>query len=381
MGKRRRLIFVALCLAAALSGCGGPFFISEADLRGVLGKEYLYASSQLGIDAFEIDTETGALTKLAGSPFGAGCTYAIAATLGGAAFYGMPYMYNQVHGYRVEEGGTLTDLWEYDPSTVNPTELISPTQVAVSPDGRFAYISHATTNGAVSGYSVDQATAALTYFGSTLGIGCMPVSIAVDSSGSNLYVSTTVPNSVRHLRVESGMPAAYADAVTVSATLRNLVAHPRGYLYGIVSGSSHQNIFGYQIDPVTGALNPVSGSPFRLGFGCSNLSGVGLGLDRAGQWLYATGNDYQLYAYRVDGDTGALTLTQGGLGSMNGGRIAASSSGRYVFVGGDVAGTGGVIRAYQVDSYGSLTEVPGSPFTQPSGTVLSMLSLSTFRLP
>ncbi len=380
MTHMRRSIAVAACLAAALAGCGGPFFVSETDLRNVLGKEYLYAGSHLGIDAFEIDIETGGITKLAGSPFGAGCTNGLAAALGGAALYGIPVMYDFVHGYRVEQGGSLTDLWAYDPKVIDAANLYSPTAMAVSPDGRFAYISHSTTAGALSGYAVDQDTAALTYLGSTLGIGCAPVSPAIDATGSNLYIGTSVPMSIQHCRVSSGVPGTVSTAVTMSSPIRRLAVHPRGYLYAITSSISHQNIFAYQIDPVSGALTALSGSPFRLGFGCSNLGGMSLAIDHAGEWLYATANNYEMYSYRVDGATGGLTIAQG-LGAMNGGNIAPSSTGRYVFVGGDHSGAIGQIRVYQVDDNGLLSEVPGSPFDQTSGAIMSLLAVNTFRLP
>lgn len=70
----RRSIAVAGCLTAAPAGRGGPFFFSETDVPSVLGTEHLHAGRCSRIDAFEIDTETGGMTKLTGSAFGPGCT-------------------------------------------------------------------------------------------------------------------------------------------------------------------------------------------------------------------------------------------------------------------------------------------------------------------
>ena len=237
--------------------------------------------------------------------------------------------------------------------------------MAVSPDGRSAHILHSGSTEALTSYAVDPATGALTFSGATLGVGCSPYAAVMDPTGSHLYVSRAYPSAILHYPVASGLPGAQAVAASPASAPLRMAAHPGGYLYGIVSGTTHQNILAYQIDSATGGLTAVSGSPFRLGFGPTNISGVSLAIDRGGAWLYATSEDDQLFRYRIEDGSGALTLIQG-LGTSNGARVTASNSGRYVFVAGDAGGVGSV-RVYQVGGDGALSEVDGSPFAHPSG--------------
>ncbi len=76
-GRRLGGFLLVSVLLAVVAGCGAPFFISDEELAVILGKEYLYAGGDLGVDAYDVDVATGRITKLAGSPFGAGCIGAL----------------------------------------------------------------------------------------------------------------------------------------------------------------------------------------------------------------------------------------------------------------------------------------------------------------
>ena len=87
-------------------------------------------------------------------------------------------------------------------------------------------------------------------------------------------------------------------------------------------------IFGYSINPATGGITPLSGSP------------VGLAAGRAPQGLAATPNSYLLYAadaaggidaFHVDSSTGVLSAISGSpFGSGKDYQVTVDSSGRFL---------------------------------------------------
>lgn len=370
-------MLLAACLAAALSGCDGPFFVSETDLRSVLGREYLYCGTPAGVQAFDLDPYTGSITRLSGSPFGGGCIGGLASTPQGTAVYAVSLMADPMYGFSIGPGGTLSVLPGY-PAV--PTDGVTPygssRTMTVSPDGRFAHIVHSGSTEKMTSYSVDAVTGALTFAGA-LGVGCSPYCAAVDATGTHLYVSRGYPAAILHHSLADGLPTLQAQVA--SAAAYRMAVHPNGYLYGMVAGPSDKNILAYGIDPASGALTPVSGSPYRLGFGPTNVSAVSLAIDRSGRWLYAVGDDDTLYTYSIEVGTGALTLSQG-LGSANGGRVAPSSTGRYVYVAGDVGGVGSVY-VYEVKGDGSLAQTAGSPYAHTGGISYDARVVRTFELP
>jgi 6-phosphogluconolactonase len=376
-GRRLTGLFLASFLLAALAGCGAPFFISDQELAVILGKEYLYAGSSVGVDAFEVDGSTGRITKLAGSPFGSGCIGALTSAPSGSFLYAMPYLSNAAYGFGVGRDGALAVLPAFPPAP----SLSSPTAMAIDPQQRSAYILQAGTSQSINSYAFDAGTGAVTFLGATLGVGCSPVAAITSSDGRFLYVGRGIPSSILRYPADAGILGAAVTAATVPGAPLRLVRDPGGqYLYAVTSSPSDQNILGYRIDASTGALAPVSGSPFRLGFGPANISATGLAIDDWGVFLYAAGSDDTLYRYRIDGDTGSLSLAQT-LGSPNGARLRVSHSGRYVFAGGDDNSGVGVIRVYEVAPDGTLSEVPGSPFPQTGGPVRDLETINSRRLP
>jgi 6-phosphogluconolactonase (cycloisomerase 2 family) len=141
------------------------------------GFAYVVNNSAAGIgsvSAYTINATTGALTPIAGSPFAAGS----------------------------------------DPSFV-----------AVSPNGRFAYVAISSDAGigAVSAYTINATTGALTPVpGSPFAAGLAPTSVAVSPNGRFAYVTN--------------------------------------------SDFTANDVSAYTINASTGALTPVPGSPFAAGF-------------------------------------------------------------------------------------------------------------------
>ncbi len=376
-GRRLGGFLLVSVLLAVVAGCGAPFFISDEELAVILGKEYLYAGGDLGVDAYDVDVATGRITKLAGSPFGAGCIGALTAAPSGSFLYSMPFLSNTVYGFRVERDGKLATLSGF-PYSASPS---SPTAMTIDPAQSFAYITHSGSAQALTSYRFDAGTGGLTLLPGTLGVGCSPYDAVVDPGGRFLYVSTALPPYLTSYAVETGMPAGPLGSVNTGVGVIRMALDPAGpYLYGILGTTSDKNIVGYRIDSSSGALMSVSGSPYRLGFGPGNISATGLAVDDWGAYLYASGSDDRLYQYRIDGDTGSLSITHG-LGSANGAKLSVSHSGRYVFAGGDDNLGVGVIRVYEVASDGSLSEIAGSPFPQSGGPLRDLETINSHSLP
>jgi len=118
------------------------------------------------------------------------------------------------------------------------------------------------------------------------------------------------------------------------------------------------DIYGYRINPSTGALTPIAGSPFAAG-----LAPYSMAVDPSGRFAYVpnyAGNNVS--GYTIDPTTGALTPIVGspfaaGLGAIS---VAVDPTGQFVYV---ANGSSDNVSGYSIDrKTGALTPVPGSPF-------------------
>ncbi len=181
------------------------------------------------VSAYTINSSTGALSPVLGSPFGAGTgPVSVAVDPSGKFAYVANESSANVSAYTINSTtGALS------PVTGSPFAAGSfPFSVAVDPTGKFAYVANAcgvtcTVSGNVSAYTIDSTTGALSPVpGSPFAAGSFPISVAVDPSGKFAYVTNQCGN-----------------------------------VFCSVSGS----VSAYTIDSTTGALSPVPGSPFAAG--------------------------------------------------------------------------------------------------------------------
>jgi DNA-binding beta-propeller fold protein YncE len=220
--------------------------------------------------------------------------------------------------------------------------------VAVDPSGRFVYVVNRSGfpfgGDNVLGYTIDSATGALTAIsGSPFPTGVSPSSVAVDPSGTFAYVA-------------------------------NLGSDPP------FGGG---NVSGYTIDSTSGALTPISGSPFPAGSVPSSVA-----VDTSGRFAYVAnsfvfGGGNSVSGYTIDSTSGALTPIPGspfpaGIVPRS---VAVDPSGSFAYV----ANAGrlsqpGNISGFTIDSTtGALTPIPGSPF--PTGATPVSVAVATVSLP
>ena len=180
----------------------------------------------------------------------------------------------------------------------------------------FVFVANRLSN-SVSGYAIDAATGSLTPIpGSPFVTGLHPVGVAADPSGRFLQVTNM------------GDPA--------SSTFGNLSA--------------------YLIDPVTGVLTPVDGSPFA-----TSLFPEGVAVDPSGRFVYVP-NGGDVPAFSIDRASGSLTPIPGspfftsGSGPDN---VGIDPSGKFAYVPNFASAN---VTGFSIDATGALTELPSSPF-------------------
>jgi 6-phosphogluconolactonase (cycloisomerase 2 family) len=128
-----------------------------------------------------------------------------------------------------------------------------------------------------------------------------------------------------------------------------------------------QSMSGFAMDPLTGSLTPVPGSPFPEGF-----SDQGVVLHPSGRRLYFVGEGALIYVLGVatphpvsGSQTTIMLLNQLPNGFYT---IALDPAGMYLYL-----AAASAVSVFRVDSLGAVTPVPGSPFPTGSGGVaLSM---------
>jgi 6-phosphogluconolactonase len=190
---------------------------------------------------------------------------------------------NTVSAFRIEEATGVFHPVPGSPFATGPR----PVAITIAPDGRFAYVPNG-DSGDISAYSLDQTSGALTPLaGSPIAVGAagtatrhlLPVMIdrtgkialvadpngpfvsAMEPQHDNLY-AYTIDTASGALIPVSGSPFATGGNIPLSITL-----HPTAQVAYVVNltaqaGSDQYNVSAYALDPTAGSIAPVSGSPF-----------------------------------------------------------------------------------------------------------------------
>jgi len=266
---------------------------------------FVYSTDGRGVHAYDIDHATGALSEIAGSPFGTGGLGVILIHPTGQFVYAVDRGGGGVWAYRVAPTGALVQV-AGAPFSVGSI----PTDIAIDPSGKYAYVPDC-LNSLVHAFQIDLATGALTSptdaFAET-----HPCGVAVDPSGKFAFAAS------------SGGPR----------------------------DGDQAGVWSFSIEPATGVLT-------QIGFVAAGLSPNRVAVHSSGQFAYAinfTSSDVS--AFRIDAGG---TLTSIGAAVPTGeqpGSITLDPSGRFAYVTSDR----GTISGYRIDANtGALTEIEGSP--------------------
>jgi 6-phosphogluconolactonase len=316
---------------------------------------YVANATSHNISGYAVDQVTGALTRLAGSPFPAGnLPQSVAATPSGKFVYAPNSTDSTISAYSLDgTSGALTQI------TGSPFTTGSyPFGVAISPSGKFLYTANVSGN-TISAFSIDGATGTLTPLsGSPFAAGPYPQDLAFSPSGKFVYVSNSSGGTVSAFAVNSDRSLTQVGPLYAAGLYPDMLAvSPSGFLY--VPNDNSGTISVYSINAASGALTPISGSPFP-GPGQPTQAAVA----PSGQILYVSGgNSNDIAAYRINRTTGALTPISGS--SFPGGgaglfSVAISSSDQFLYTADE--------NSFQISGYsinattGALTPLAGSPF-------------------
>jgi 6-phosphogluconolactonase (cycloisomerase 2 family) len=314
--------------------------------------------------------------------------------------YTTEYMAGKVAGYRVNP---LT-------GSITPTSQGAawahwgPVDIASDYWGNHLYVANAGSHD-LSGYSIDRTTGNLTNLpGSPYSLVGTGRRVAVHPSGKFIYVTSDKLKGgnfgINGFAIQSNgsLKPVPGSPFASSEMLQGAIAVTAKYLYVAVRGTSRGQIGAYSIDPISGALTPLAGSPFLMtpapNCQCSIVPDD-LTTNTKGTFLYANirgSNDDDVAGYAIDQNTGTLTRLQGspyseGATYKHLGPVAAGvdPSGKFVYTA-DFYSSGFSVFRRDVNS-GVLTYVnsffnmnggvcdPETLSIDPSGTFLYNLGL------
>jgi 6-phosphogluconolactonase len=303
----------------------GGDYVGNSDIVVTPSGNFLYAANDANsqINGYATNS-SGALSLIAGSPFAAQPSSLVlggfAVDPGGKFLYAGSQSGYGVVGFTIDSTtGALTPVPGGPFSTGIGTP---PAKLSIDPTGSFLYASTVTDDISIPipgynvwGFTIDSATGALSSIvGSpfaTVG-NAQPFGLKVDPSGKFLYVALSNAGSVAAFTIDgttgaltsvAGSP--FATASTEATQTYEIALTPSGkFLYAFNLNGNTMSAF--TIDPASGALSTVAGSPFPV-----NPEGEGqIIVDPSGQFLYLTigsSSSNAFVIFDIDASTGTLS--------------------------------------------------------------------------
>src|SRR6202165_4917238 len=267
--------------------------------------------------------------------------------------------------FNVASDGTLALSGTPTPAGNGPNDAV------IDPSGKYLLVTNNFGNN-VSVYSIDASSGALSEVaGSPFPANSNPAEILITPSGKFVYVTNpgigmvtafSFSNGVLTQLPTSPVPSgAGAIGLAVDGSERFLyVANPSAS--NPPPSSTTGNISGFNIDPSTGALGTMPGSPFTAtnGKGPSAVT-----VDPSGRFVYATttGSSFSIWGFTISATNGQLVAATNSPFSLTAGGLFAliDPSGNYLYIGSQDANG---IAGYTYDpSTGAPTAITGSPFS------------------
>jgi len=314
------------------------------------------------ISGFKLDTTTGILTPVAGSPFPASPENPFAAAIDPAGkFLFVPNV-----------GGANVSVFAINAVTGGLTQVSGspfgtgggPYAEVVSHDGNYLYISNSYDK-TISVYAINGTSGALTQIsGSPYSTGSSAaLGLTLDPTGRFLYAADHDSEEVVTFNVDRTSGALIGKHTVRSrgpAIASVVVSGARAAQYTpaftYATNATSNDISAYSINPATGVLTPVLGGPFPTG-----AFPFGIASDIEGHFVFASNNGGDsVSAFTINSATGALSAAPGSPFAAGSQPYAvAVDSGQFVYVTNNIDST---ISGYAVSTSGALTPIPGSPF-------------------
>jgi 6-phosphogluconolactonase (cycloisomerase 2 family) len=252
----------------------------------------------------------------------------------------------------------------------------SPNAVILHPSGKFLYAANSDGD-SISIFNV-AADGTLTLSATPTPTCCGPRAAAIDASGNYLLVSNTFSNDVSVFAISSGdgtlSPVADSPFPAGPGPTDLKIAGELVY----VANPNIGKVEAFSLDPSTGFLTPSPSSPFTAGAGLNAIA-----IDPGGQFLYTANTSDNtvgtISAFTIDPSSGFLTPVPGSPFSSTAGSgpgaLAVDPSGKLLYV--STPGSTSSIWGFTIaPGTGQLTPVANSPFSLSAGTVFLIMEPS-----
>ena len=278
---------------------------------------YVASAGDGRVAGFAIQSD-GSLQPLAGSPYtaGAGASAIPAFSPNNKFLYVMDRTANAVSGYAIQSDGSLTPIAgsPFSIGTV-PAGIAGPTWISFTPDGKWAYVADTDGTDALSIFSVDATTGALTLLpGPTKEPEEHPQDLTIDSTGTHLYVPVAngaTPGAVDVYNIndaDGSLTFVGTTGVPAGVTPGFLDIAPNGK-FAYIASKAGAEVFEYSIDSSTGALTPLN--PASVSTGAGSLPQF-ITIDGSGKFGYtANEGTANISEFTIDQTTGVLTPIPG----------------------------------------------------------------------
>jgi len=188
--------------------------------------------------------------------------------------------------------------------------------VAIGPNNKFLYAAN-TSSGTVSVFAIDPTNGKLTASGTPISSGgAVPNGLFFHPSGNFLYVTNQGGNSVTGFKVAvNGSLSLIAGSpfpTTGATSINGVVISANGQFLYAAAGGGNGGVSAFTIDPLTGVLTTITGSPFinTLG-GVTTNPGDGISIHPNGKWLYmGLFGIRKTSVWTINQMTGALTAVE-----------------------------------------------------------------------
>jgi YVTN family beta-propeller protein len=345
MLRKAAALFIVCASIAPWIGCGST------------KSAYLYATLPTSNEfvAFREDPNSGVLTGLSFSPITAGpgvdavvvhpSKKFLYATNSGQVPQG------DVSQFAIASDGVLSQVGQ------NATAGTDPSLLAIDSTGSYLYVGNSGSND-ISVFSIDASTGALSAVaGSPFQLGLPPINLKLSPSGGTLYV-TGAGSPQGYIEVLSVNPGSSSQPFLSFVQLAFAGANPYGltvspggaYLYTANTGDNSISGFAIATD---GTLSLISGFPL----GGNLTSPVALLIDNSGKFLFVANqgsSNVGVYAIGSNGGLAPLTNSPFATGSHPI-SLATDPTGHFLFVGNQ---TSPAIESFSLNtSSGTLTPV------------------------
>ena len=348
------LFFVGLVLTLTSLSCGGGSSSSHATHNA-----YISLTAADSVALFRITDSSGALSSVSNSvpQVGTG-PVGLALHPSGKFLYAANSTGDSVSVFNVAGDGTLTQ-------SGNPTGAgLNPQGAVIDPSGKFLLVTNASFGGnpgSISIFSVDSGTGALTLTSTFTGPPSLfgPTQILMTSSGFTYVLTPSTNNSINAFTFSGGTLTPISTYRAGNGTSAIAIDPGAHFLYA--ANTSDNDVTGFTIDSVTGALTPIVGTYSQF----PGTAPGALAVDTTGKFLYVAtpGSSSSLWVFSITAGGILDPNISGSPFSLTGGNsfLVMEPRGKYFYIGDS---SNHRIAAYSYDANtGVPTAVTGSPFS------------------